>query len=212
MSIGSDLLRFGKRKIIYFDMESQRINCLQDNLPFQCSWIVTESGKTLSEHNYYINWGANYKMSQDAARITRFQQSWVDNGNDPEFVLDAFESYILDENYLVAGHNILAFDMMLWQLWRKALKRHNNYSILNRLIDTNLLSRAYKMGWKPDRGNLVAWQYKVCNSPQKGVKTNLQQMAKDLDISFDESKLHDAGYDLMINSQVGWKLINMMEI
>jgi DNA polymerase III alpha subunit (gram-positive type) len=211
MSIGSDLIRFGDRKILYFDMESQRVNCMDDNLPFQCSWVITQRGKILSEHNYYINW-PNFKMSDDAAKITHFKQSWVDNGDDPEFVLDAFESYLQDELYLISGHNILAFDLMLWQLWRKALNRNVNYSILPRIIDTNILSRAYKMYWKPDRNNFIAWQYKVYNTPKKGVKTNLQQMAKEFDIVFDETKLHDAGYDLAVNNQVGWKLINLMEV
>lgn len=211
MSIGSELLRFSNRKIIYWDMESQRINCLDDNLPFQCSWIVTQKGKVQETHDYYLCW-PNFKMSVGAAQITGFKQSWVDNGQDPEFVLDIFEKYMFNEEYLLMGHNVLAFDTMLWQLWRRTLGRHPNFSMLPRIVDTHLLSRAYKMGWKPDCKNLLAWQYKVYNTPKKGIKTSLQVMAKELDIPFDEAKLHDAGYDLSINNQVGWKLINMMDI
>jgi hypothetical protein len=173
MNIGSELLRFSDKKIVYWDMESQRINCMDDNLPFQCSWIVTQRGKVLESHDYYLNW-PGYKMSVDAARITNFKQSWVDHGHNPEFVLDAFEGYMLDERYIIAGHNILGFDILLWQLWRKALGRAVNYSPLDRLIDTHLLARAYKMGWKPDRDNLLSWQFKVSDGRKKGVKTILR--------------------------------------
>ena len=211
MSIGADLLRFSDRKIIYWDFESQRINCMDDNLPFECSWIVTQKGNILETHSYYLGW-PGYKMSKEAAFITKFQQHWVDNGEDPDFVLEAFEGYMMDEQFLLAGTNVLAFDCMLWQLWRRALGKKNDYSMLPRVIDTHLLASAYKMGWKPDRDNLLAWQYKLYNSPQKGIKTSLKVMAKELGIPFDESQLHSASYDLKINNQVGWKLINMMEI
>lgn len=211
MSIGSDLLRFSNRKLVFFDFESQRICLVQDNLPFQCGFCVGQRNKVLSRHNHYLHW-PGYIMSPDAARITRFQQSWVDNGEDPEVVLDAFESYAMDEEYLLVGHAIFTFDCGLWNLWREALGLPRTYTMLPRVIDTNLLSRAYKEGWKPDRENLLAWQFKVAASPRAGVKTNLTQMCKDLKIEVDETKTHDALYDLYLNQQVYWELVNRMDI
>jgi DNA polymerase III epsilon subunit-like protein len=213
--IGSDLLRFSDRKIVIWDKESQRLNLLDDNLPFECAWVVMQRGQVLSRHAYYLGWPVDEycrRMSPDAARFTRFQRAWVENGDDPEFVLEAFESYAMDPQYLLAGHNVLGFDAGLWQLWRRALGRPVDWSFQSRLIDSHLLARAYKEGWKPDRENLEAWQYKVSSSHRKGVKTKLDIMAKEFDIPVDESKRHGAVYDLELNAAVLWKLINLMEI
>ena len=211
MSIGSELLRFSDRKIALFDFETQRLNIQQDNLPFQCSVVIMQRGKVLGSHNHYIKW-PGYKMGKDAATITRFQQSWVDNGDDPEYVLEIFEQYARDPEYLLGGHNVIGFDIPVWQLWRRALGKKPDWSAMPRVIDTHLLARAFKMGWKPDRDNLLAWFHKVSDAHQKGVKTGLSLMAKELDIPFDPDRLHDGLYDLGLNAQVLWKLANLMEI
>lgn len=211
MSIGSELLRFSDRKIAFMDLETQRLNIQQDNLPFQCSIIIMQRGKVLGSHDHYIKW-PGYKMGKDAAAITRFQQHWVDNGDDPEYVLEIWEQYARDPEYLLGGHNYIGFDCPVWQLWRRALGRKPDWSSLDRTLDTHLLARAFKMGWKPDRENLLAWFHKVSDAHQKGVKTGLSLMAKELDIPFEEGRLHDGLYDLGLNAQVLWKLANLMEI
>lgn len=216
MSIGSDLLRFSDRPVLILDMETQRVNAMEDNLPFQVSWLVVDRwGKTLNKHDYYLGWPADdycARMSADAARITRFQRSWVESGIDPEFVLDAFESYLLDPQYIVVGQNLMSFDLMVWQLWREVLGRKRDYSVFSRVVDTHLLSRAYKESWKPDRGNLHAWQRKVMAGFRKGVKTGLTTMAKELGVEIDETKTHGAAYDLELTLGVYRKLINLVEI
>ncbi len=68
------------------------------------------------------------------------------------------------------------------------------------------------MGWKPDRANLLAWQYKVAAAYQKGVKTNLTAMAEKLEIPIDKTRTHDGLYDIEINAAILWKLLNLMEI
>ncbi len=211
MSVGSDLVRFSEKNAIIWDLETQRLNLVEDNLPFQCSWIIVNKSGVISRHNYYIKW-PNFTMSADAARVTRFQQSWVDNGDDPEFVLQAFESYLMDPNLDIWGQNILGFDVYVHQIWRRALGLKVDYSYLDRIFDTSALARAYKMGWKPDRENRLAWQYKVLATPVKGVKTSLGLMGRELGMDVNEAKLHDAGYDLEVNNFVHRKLINMIEI
>lgn len=211
MSIGSELLRFSDRKIALFDFETQRVNTLQDNLPFQCSILIMQRGKILGSHNHYIRW-PNFRMSKDAAAITRFQQHWVDNGDDPEYVLEIFEQYARDPEYLLGGHSVIGFDIPLWQLWRRALGKKPDWSPLQRTLDTHALSRAYKEGWKPDRENLLAWQYKVLDAYRKGVKTGLGVMAAEFKIDTDPNRLHDSAYDLHINAQVLNKLLYALEI
>lgn len=213
MSIGADLLRFSDQKITLADGECQRVNTMYGNLPFEWAWVVTRKGKILQRQKYYLNWGRDYRMSPDAARITRFNPEWVRNGDDPEFVLDAWESFALSEDTLLGGHNFLCFDVPLWMLWRRALGRPPIWNqVINRVIDSHLLARAYKEGFKPDRENLLAWQYKVAAAHRKGVKTGLSLMAKELGILVDDARLHGADYDLELNTAVLWKLINLMEI
>lgn len=210
--IGSDLLRFSDREVVLFDYETNALNQMTPaTLPFQCSWLVANRQRVVSTHDYYLRW-LDYQMSAGAARVTRFNPEWVRNGDDPEFVLDAFESYALDESRLLVGHSILGYDSGIWNLWREALGRPRTWSFLPRIVDTHLLSRAWKEGWKPDRENLLAWQFKVAAAYRKGIKTNLTQMCKDLEIPIDETKTHSANYDLQLNVQVYWKLINLMEV
>ncbi len=148
--IGADLLRFSDRPILVADGESQRVNTMQDNLPFQWAWSKTRRGKIISRQNRFLKW-PGYKMSVDAARITRFQQSWVDNGEDPRVVLADWEADALDENNLIGGQNFLCFDVPLWMLWRRALGLKPCWSVIYRVLDTHLLSRAHQMGFKPAR-------------------------------------------------------------
>lgn len=218
MSIGAELLRFSDRKLLFFDEETSNVNLQQDNLPFQHSFVEAVRGQVLKSHNYYLKW-PNFRISADAARITRFNPAWVENGDDPEFVLDAWESYALDPQYLLVGHSILGFDVYLWNLWRLALGRPSLWTIrphiLLRVLDTHLLARAYKEGWKPDRSSpeaFLAWQYKVQAAHRKGIKTNLTQMCKELGVEIDEGRTHEAAYDLDLNVKVYWKLVNLMEI
>jgi len=211
MSVGADLLRFSNRNVLFWDLETSHLNLQQENLPFQCSFAVTSKRGVVSRHNYYLKW-PNYRISEDAARITRFNRAWVENGTDPEFVLDAFESYLHDESLDVGGQNLLGFDVYVHQLWRRALGRKPDYSYLSRLYDTSALARAYKMNWKPDRANILAWQYRVLATPVKGVKTSLGLMGKELGMPVDETRLHEAGYDLEVNDFVYRKLINLVEI
>lgn len=209
--IGSDLLRFSNKPVMLFDFETQRLNVLDNNLLFQCSWIITDKRGMIRKNNHYLKW-PNFKMSKGAAFITKFQQSWVDYGDDPREVLEEFEKDLLNSEYDLAGNNILSFDSYIHQLWRRELGMKPNWSYLNRIYDTSFISKAYKLGLKPDRANLLAWQYKLANLRAKGVKTNLTTMAKELNIPIDETKMHDASYDLEINDQVFRKIIWLIEI
>ena len=210
MSIGSDFLRFSNKNLLFVDMETSNLNILNGNLPFQVCWMVADRYKILEAHSHYIKW-PNYYISKGAARITQFNPSWVENGDDPELVLNSFQSYIEDESYIIVGHNIF-FDIYVWQLWRREFGLKPNWEPLSRVVDTNLLARAYKEGWKPDRENLKAWNYKVLAGHRKGIKTNLTLMANELNVPIDETKMHNAIEDLKINYEVYKKLINLIEI
>lgn len=211
MSIGADLLRFSNRTIILADGECQRVNTQSDNLPFQWSWVKTRKGKIYERHDHYLKW-PNYKMSPGAAAITRFNPAWVENGEDPRKVLELWEKDALDPEVMIAGHNFLCFDIPLWMLWRRALGLPPIWDVKYRTLDSHLLARAKKMDIKPDRTNLTAWFYKMASNYQTGIKTSLGVMAEELGIPVDKNRLHDAGYDLEINTSVLWQLIVTMEV
>lgn len=215
MSIGSHLLRYSDRELVIFDFEANRVNLLEDTLPFECAFFVANRKSVTSRQSYYLRW-PNYRISKDAARITRFNPEWVANGDDPEFVLEAFESHTLNADRWIVGHSILGYDIGVWNLWREALGRKRTYEMLPRVIDTHLLARAWKENWRPPAPvgtpEFLAWQFKVAAAHRKGVKTNLTQMCKDLQIEIDESKTHGGSYDLEMNVQVYWKLIWLLEV
>lgn len=210
MSIGADLLRFSNRKLLIFDTETNGLNLQHDTLPFQCAWSVADRFKVLESHQYYLKW-PDYRMSKRAAEITGFNPNWVKTGTDPEQVLRAFESYLTDPQYILIAHNGI-YDIYVYQLWRRAFGLKPNWEPLSRLVDTNLLARAYKEGWKPDRANLKAWNYKALAAFRKGVKTNLPLMCKELGIPMDESRTHTADYDFWLTWQVYLKLIQVVAI
>ena len=84
---------------------------------------------------------------------------------------------------------------------------------MNRVLDTNCLARAIKNDIKFDQSScLISWQYKLLNYRKKGVKTNLKQLCKDYSIEFDDSKLHDALYDVEKTFEVLNKIIWDIEI
>jgi DNA polymerase III alpha subunit (gram-positive type) len=210
MSIGADLLRFSNRKLMVLDTETNGLNLQHATLPFQVSYMVADRYKTHSTHDYYLKW-PDYQMSKRAAEITGFNPNWVRTGTDPEQVLRAFESYLTDEQYVIVAHNGI-YDLYVYQLWRRAFGLKPNWEPLSRLVDTNLIARAYKEGWKPDRANLKAWNYKALAGFRKGVKTNLTLMAKELGVAIDEAKMHEASMDLRVTWEVYKKLINLVEI
>lgn len=210
MSIGSDLLRFSNRKLLFADTETNGLNLMNMTLPFQVAWIVADRYKVLESHQYYLKW-PDYRMGKWAGEITGFNPNWVRTGTDPEHVLRAFESYVMDDQYIIVGHNII-YDVYIYNLWRRQLGLKPNWEPLSRLIDTNLLARAHKEGWKPDRSNLKAWHYKALAGFRKGVKTNLTLMCKELGVPIDETKTHNAAYDLSVNWEVYRKLIQLVEL
>jgi DNA polymerase III alpha subunit (gram-positive type) len=212
--ISEDLLRYNyKQEFILFDEETAHLSLIVDNLPWQISWIIFNQNETLTKFNYYINWGKRIKISRQAAEITGYDEQLVlREGKSPEEVYKIFMSYLLDEKYLLCGHNIFGFDTMITSILARELGYKEDYSYLNRCYDTNCLAKAIKAGIKPDRENMLQWQFKLCHFFTKGVKTTLGQCAKDYSIELDESKLHDADFDTNLNMQIFLKQIRQLEI
>jgi DNA polymerase III alpha subunit (gram-positive type) len=208
----NSLLRFKKKqKYVVFDFETEGLN-LRYSKPWQLGFIIAEGKQVQHEYNLHIDF-PDLNISEDAKRITRFSQAIHDKKKkDKCEVLDCFEKFLYDPDYLIVGHNILGFDIYIHNMLRLACGKQSDYSYMDRTLDTNCLAKAYRMNLKKPDGNLTFWQCKLNNYIKRGMKTNQKVLLKEFDIEFEEDKLHDAIYDVKMNLEIFHKLIWKVEV
>jgi DNA polymerase III alpha subunit (gram-positive type) len=194
-----ELLREKKdQKYVVFDTETESLS-LYHSRPFEIFWLVGQGNNILSEHHYYVGWN-DINVSAGAALMTKFNLSAYQAKSTPaKTVLAEFNKYLYDPQYRIVGHNILKFDAYQHNTWARECGVKTDYSWLDRLIDTDCLSKAITMKIAPDRENFLAWLYKMAHFRKKGVKSNLGFTAKSYGIAVDENQLHAAGYDVKLN-------------
>lgn len=209
------MLRYNKeQKYILFDWETENLNLVNSfNKGWQLSYIVCQGYDILSESDNYIKW-PDLNISADAARVTHFDRAKYDRlALPPEPILDEFEKYLYDPEYLILGHNILNFDVYLNNIARKLIGRQPDFSYIPRCIDTNSLAKAIAKGIKLNKDeDLICWQYRLCDFREKGLKTSMISLLKKYKIDFDENRLHDGLYDAKQNWEVFKKQIWEIEI
>ncbi len=210
--IGSELLRFDrKRKYLVYDVETTGLN-LGFSLPFQISYAVFTMDRILEEHNFFIAWD-DLRMSEGAARITRFNpDEYQRQAIDGEAVLKSFDAYLYDPDIFPIGQNVLGYDSMIHAVWRRRLGVPIDYSYLDRSFDTVALSKAYKKGIKPDIQDFIPWQYRMLGIVERGLKTSLSTMGKELEVPFNPDLLHDSREDIRLNIGIFRKLLFKLEI
>ncbi len=207
------LLRFKKDlKYIVFDFETEGLN-LRYSRPWQLGFVVVEAGKITKEYDLFLDID-NLNMSEGAIKTTGFNKKVYDSKKqDKSKVLDTFESYVYNPDYLLVGHNILNYDVYIHNNLRLDCGKKSDFSYVNRVIDTNCLAKAYKLGIKnADLNNLTSWQYKLVSYRKKNMKTNQKAMLIDFKIDFDEKMLHDEMYDVRMTNEMFKKLIWNVEV
>lgn len=210
--IGSNLLRYRPdQRYLIFDVETEGLH-LARTRPWQLAYAVCTLKGIESINVRHLNW-PDLNVSLEAARVTRFDMAThMRIAEDPETVLRDFEALVNDPQYILTGHNILGFDAYVYQTWRRLCGRSLDWSFMPRMLDTNVLSKAYRKGFKPEHDNLPAWQYKVMAWREKGLKTRLGVMAREFGIEYDERYAHDAAYDVRVNHGVLNKLVWSIEV
>ncbi len=198
-----------KSKFSWIDVETQNL-CLNYrlNLPWQIGIIDVVNGKIVKEQDIMVNWGRDFVMSQDAARITRYNQDEVNRrGIQPEEAWEKLNHTLNNTDYF-CGHNILGFDYFLLNSFYKKLgKEVFDFSKLKGIIDTLAIARGVALNIQPNPNeDLLLYSYKMLNKRSKGIKLTLGALAKQHNIETDENMLHDALYDLKININVWNKL------
>lgn len=208
------LLRYDKKKVLTFiDCETFNL-CLNfcHNLPWQIAMIKAIGDKKIDEKNFYLKWDTELKISQDAARITRYDHKKVQKeGCDPKEIFPTIKDWLDHSDYII-GHNIIGFDIYLIKEYYKSMGRDWKH-LIGKLIDTNIIARGIKYGipYNP-KEDLIEYQYKIYHTKKKNIKSSLTILGKENGIEHDYDKLHDAINDLDLNLKVWNKLKWQLEV
>ncbi len=209
------LLRMDKNATFcVFDFETEDLN-LFSALPWQFACVVGTTKGILRKRDVLLKW-PNLNISREAEQITRFdREKWKREGRDPkEMFLKINEEF--DKADWIAGHNILGYDIHIYRrscrrLGIKALPIHKKF------IDTFPCGKGIKLElfYKPE-DDFQSYQNQMLNLLNATVKkrgfATLSTFAKLYKINVDESRLHDALYDVEINYQVLLKMLWSIEI
>ena len=205
-----DLLRFKKdQKYVVFDFETCNLNLVSEhNKPWQLAFLVYHGDKLVESNDYHIHWD-DLRMSDGARKVTGFNDAKYKKLAQPaEKVLDHFEKFLYNEEYINLGHNILGFDIYIHNIFRKLLGKGTDYSYLNRCIDTLCIAKAiHKNIELNEKEELLSWQFKLNSFRERGMRLNLAACCKNYEVDFDPSKLHDALYDIQKNYEVFKKML-----
>lgn len=207
------LLRFNfRQKYITFDFETRNL-AISSETPWQLGYILAEGKIVKREIERKIFW-PNYDVKPEIAAMNHFDRFQYENeARDPVEVLDEFESYLYDPEYLVIGMNSINFDGFIHNNWRKALGRKTDYSWMNRHIDILATFRAIMAGSKtPPKDDLLAWQYNFLHNRDKKVKASLSAQMKHFNLAYDAALSHNALVDVRNTFEVFKKQLFELDI
>lgn len=213
--MNENLLRYDKNKtFVFIDLETFNL-CLNfsHNLPWQIGMIKCKGESKIDEKNYYINWESDLKISEDAARITRYDHKKMEkNGLKIDKVFPTVKDWLDHADYII-GHNILGFDLYLIKELYKSMGCLSDH-LISKIIDTNCISRGIKYAtlFNSKNESLLEYQYKIFHTKRKDVKSSLSFLGKEYKIIHDYEKLHDALNDLDLNIKVWNKLKWQIEV
>ena len=210
--MNDQLLRFDKKqKYLVLDTETEGLNLIKSK-PYQVSWIIAQGDTILEKNNRYI-WWEDLNMSEDAARITRFDKDFYKSkAEDPKVVWGDFSKELYNPEYKIVGQNLLGFDVYMINVWRKLMGLGSDYSYVSRIIDTLSLARAIAKEDKPDFDNFICWQYGWNSFFQRGLRTGQAALLKKYNIPHDKNRLHDALYDIEMNFKIFRKQLFNIEL
>lgn len=209
------LLRYRKNlRFVFFDFETESLNLsFENNLPWQIAMIKIDSGQEVDSRDYYLKWDRKINVSEGAAKVTGFDlEKYKKIAVDQATVFPEIEEWFGWADYIV-GHNILNFDIPLAKEWYK-MHNKNWKKLLPKCIDTKCIAQSIKskIPFDIENDDFLSWQIALSTYHERGVKTNLSQMAKDNEIEFNPSFMHSALYDIRVNEEVFEKLIWQIEI
>lgn len=211
--MNDQLLRFNNRqKYVVFDCETNSL-ALNGTVPWQLGYTTHQGKKQTGEFERKIYW-PDYQISEKIAALNHFDRyTYEKEARDPLEVLEEFETYLYDPEYLVVSMNGLGFDCHIHNNWRKALGKKTDYSWMNRHLDILPLYRAIHGGAKvADKDDLLCWQYRHLHNRDRKVKASLAAQIKYFGLEYDEGSHHNAVWDVKMTFEVFQKIIWQLEI
>lgn len=184
------------QKYIIFDAETDGLNLVSVK-PWQIAWSLAEGNKIVKTYNEYLDW-PDLEISEQIAKLTGFNKNeYNKRKKPPEEVWSMFKKDLFDESRVVIGQNLLGYDCFVVASLQRYLGEKPDYSYLPRIYDTRPLGKAYKEGLNaPTSGDFLSWEYKVMHDRSLKAKASQLFQLKNLGIDFEESRLHDACYDV----------------
>jgi len=207
------LLRNNKhQKIAVFDTETEGLS-LSSSRPWQLSWIICQGEDIIEEHDEFILF-EDLNMSEGAAKITNFnKQTYLSKAKPPMEVWQKFAKTLYDKDVLLVGQNILNYDIYILNVLMNSLGMQNDWSFLNRMIDTRALAMSiFKQVKYNSEEDFLCWQMKLMNHFEKGIKTSQGFLLKHYGIEHDPAMLHNALYDIKMNYKIFRRQISEVEI
>lgn len=199
------------KRIVLFDTETEGLN-LRTARPWQIAWVVMKNGKVIDKEMHYLAW-EDLNVSKEAAKITGFDKKEYDKKKeDPKDVINKFWELIYEPDVVVAGQNILGFDIFILNVARREVGYLEDYGFLWKCIDTVSLSRAYLTDFRRSSSEtVVEFCYKMLNHKLKGrVSVKLSVMLAKFGIKYEEDKLHDALVDTEMTGQLFLRLVRSL--
>ena len=202
-----DFAEIYRKPIVVFDTETEGLNGVFTR-PWEIGWFVYKNGQELESHKYLLKW-PNLKVSPGAAKITNFNPFILErDGRDPKEIIDLFCSYIYNTDNILLGTNILGYDTEIINVARQELGYKPDFSFVKRIFDINAVARGIKWPVRFNKGDdFIAWQYKCLNIKMKGMKTKLEYLCQEYNISFEPEKLHQSSYDSFLTYKVFLELV-----
>lgn len=201
------------KRIILFDTETEGLN-LRNSRPWQLAWVEMKNGKVINKEMHYLAWD-NLNVSKEAAAVTGFNKRTYDaKKEDPREVIEKFWNLLYESDTVIAGQNILGFDIFILNIARKEIGFLEDYSFLYKCIDTVPLSRAYLLGFKHSKNEtMLEFCYKLLNhKPKNRISVKLSNMLDKFGIKYKEDKLHDALVDTEMTGQLFIRLARVLEL
>lgn len=201
-----------KTPILLFDYETTGLSLILAR-PWQLAFNISKGGKIIKEEEHYI-WWDNLQMPEYLKKKIHFDEAKYRRLAKPaDEVFEIFEKYLYDPEYLIAGHNIIGYDLGVHYSASKVLGRWKGWSFMDRVIDTLCLARHLHNGTKPSADNFLGDCMKEIGRPPRGAKkANLGALCKEFGIEFSDQDAHDAKYDIEKNVEVLNKLIYALDI
>ena len=221
------LLRFNHDALfVCADFEGECLN-LVTSKPWQFAAVVFKLKKfskpgesridIVETHDIYIGW-ENLNVSEDAARITRFDKNkWERLAKDPKEVFEKIQD-IYNKALFIVGHNFLGYDNHIDRNSRISLGLPV-LPIHRKILDTFPLGKGLEdklnIPYTPDK-DLFQYQMKLYHylPPQarkRGFST-LGALCKLFNVEYDTQKAHDALYDVTVNAEMFANMIHQIDI